>query len=284
MKLTHKLCGAALLAVAGVAVALPNNTKATDGDPRSAGADIEFTSTENTASKPDPNQSGSGDGIPGNSSDLPWTDAKGFGVSAVTRLEFDKHAIVQDGKDQPYQAKKWVSTDESGTKIENANFVSFEDLRVIDDHSYKITAKITTPFTNSKKAANGKDVSYTLDGTTLKYSNMILSSTNGTPAEAYPTDGLKEGATLSYDKVTKGEPVVMLDNTNQTESAQYEKGSGRYNLYFGQYGSTEKDPEKSVLLTIPTSKNVMQEGKYSGVVEWTMASVPATTTPAPEEE
>ncbi|EOH95044.1 hypothetical protein UAY_00125 [Enterococcus moraviensis ATCC BAA-383] len=276
MKLTHKLCGAALLAVAGVAVALPNNTKATDGDPRSAGADIEFTSTEITAEKPDPNHSGSGDGVPGNSSDLPWTDAKGFGVSAVTRLEFSKHAIVQDGKDQPYQAKKWVSTDEAGEAIENANFVSFEDLRVIDDHSYKITAKIAKPFTNSRKAANGKDVSYTLDGTTLAYSNMTLSSTNGAPAEAYPTTGLQEGATLSYDKTTGGAPVVMLDNTNTASLDQYEKGAGKYNLYFGQYGSTEKDPEKSVLLTIPTSKNIMQEGKYSGVVEWTMASIPTT--------
>ena len=265
MKLTHKLCGAALVAAVGVALVAPNSSKAVDGTGVEGGAEIEFTSTSVTTPPTNP---GSGSG----SETLPTTsggggvtsDAQGFGISYVTDLNFGKHENMTNTGDETYWAQKWVATNETGQTMENSNFVSFEDTRQQVGHAYAIQAKLTTEFQSQVAGQTVK-----LNGVSLTYNNPALIVRGGTDVSVAPTAGLQNGAVVT----TNGQ-TMMLDNTNPADN---EIGYGEYSLYYGKYelGDADGGAGKSISLTIPKADNkVIYNTKYKGGVTWTMSQVP----------
>ena len=264
MKLTHKLCGAALLVVMGAAVAAPNNIKADDGVGVKGEGEIQFTSSSSSRTS-FTNSSGSGTDLV--TSGGATSDANGFGISYVSDLKFGKHGIVTDGSQNgPYWATKWIGNAGNKDQVENSNFINFEDVRNIADHKYEITAEISQEFT---QAVNGVDKK--LAGATLTYNNMGLRSATADPGLFPDSSALKSGAVVEAGKKTP-----MLQNVNTNNDPVFEKGYGHYTLYFGKYevaSSDSESAEKSVMLTVPKKGNtVIYEGAYKAGITWTMSA------------
>lgn len=262
MKFTHKLCGAALLAVVGVALVVPNNTKADDGVGLEGGAEIEFTETSSTTPPTNPPGGSNSGPISGTSG---TSDAGTFGISYVTGLDFGKHENMTKTGIDTYWAKKWVATNNDGKTIENAHFVNFNDSRQQKGHAYVIQAKLTKEFSSTLE--NGDDVK--LNGVSLTYNNPSLIANGETAESLAPTAGLKPGAV-----VTKDAQTIMLDNSNPADE---EIGFGYFTLMFGQYalGDADGGAGKSISLTIPKADNrTVYNTKYQGGVTWTMSVTP----------
>ncbi|WP_430597943.1 WxL domain-containing protein [Enterococcus sp. AZ177] len=266
MKLTHKLCGAVLLAAVGVAVAVPGITKAdAEADKQFAGdMDIQFTanSDDNTdTSRPDLTDSdGNSDSdIISGTITRPLRPVI-FGIQDVTPLSFGKQAIVTDGNDRVFWAKNYEEP--NGVM---ANNVAIKDVRSTLDHSYTLTAEITTPLTTMvKDGAN--EVKQDLTGATLLYKNIGV-KTNVAKEIALSGDSVKGEA-----KVTQGAATVFVDNKKaKPEDTMNEKGQGQSYIHFGKLNATgEFASTQSVQLTIGKEKSIFQ-GDYKGVVTWVMA-------------
>lgn len=253
MKLTHKLCGAVLLASVGVALAIPSTTKAVDPDPKATGdMDIQFTRPdENGSGTLPPNSEFSGSGSI--SLDIP---KKNFGVRYVSPLEFGEAQAT--ATERTFWAKKWNVTQETGS-LEAPNHVLFTDERSVLDHTYQVTAQITSPL---KTTIDGSE--HTLTGSELRYRNLNISTTTA-DAIALSNDSLVGDATI----VESG-PEVIVDNSvanNPTKT----KGQGDTYVNFGRL--TDNTAENSVSLTIGADQTIA-EGKYKGVVTWNITVAP----------
>ncbi|PZL72811.1 hypothetical protein CI088_09955 [Enterococcus plantarum] len=266
MKLTHKLCGAVLLAAVGVAVAVPGITKAdAEADKQFAGdMDIQFTANDadkTDSSRPDLTDSdGSADTeIISGTITRPLRPVI-FGIQDVTPLSFGKQAIVTDGNDRVFWAKNYEEP--NGVM---ANNVAIKDVRNTLDHGYTLTAKITSPLTTMVKDG-AKEVEQNLAGATLYYRNIGV-KTNVAEAIALPGSAVKEYAT-----VEEGTETVFVDNKKPNPGdSVYEKGQGQSYIHFGKLNATgEFASTKSVRLTIGKEKSIF-EGDYKGVVTWVMA-------------
>lgn len=264
MKLTHKLCGAALLAVVGVTLVVPNSTKADDGVGVEGKGEIQFTSSSSSSTS-FTNSSGSGTATVTSGGET--SDAHGFGISYVSNLKFGgKHSIVTSGENGPYWASKWIGNEGKADQVENSHFVNFEDVRNIADHKYEITAEITKEFTQKVNNVDKK-----LLGATLTYNNMGLRSATADSNLFPEASALKSGAVVEFGKKTP-----MVQNENTTNAPVFEKGYGHYTLYFGKYELAGTDPasaEKSIMLTVPKAGNtVIYEGAYQAGITWTMSA------------
>ncbi|MGX7201315.1 hypothetical protein BCR22_02245 [Enterococcus plantarum] len=266
MKLTHKLCGAALLAAVGIAAALPANTKADDGVALEGKADIEFSSTASSSTS-FTNTSGSGDDIV--TSGGPTSDANGFGVSYVTDINFGKHDIVAGAEAGPYWATKWIGNEGKEDQVEGSHFVNFEDVRSVADHSYTLSATLSKQFTTTIGTSTKKK----LNGATLSYKNVAVREQAKEAVTGFEAGAVKDTVTLS-----EGNIATFIDNANGTGEETFDKGYGRYTLYFGKYEVAAPDAtsaEQSIQLTVPKEENtVINNGKYTAEISWVLATTP----------
>ncbi|WP_086315510.1 hypothetical protein A5821_002995 [Enterococcus sp. 7F3_DIV0205] len=259
MKLTHKLCSAALLAAVGVAVAVPGITKADDttfkGD-----MDIQFT--RNTEDDTNTTRPGLTDSNGEKDTDIesgtitrPLKPVV-FGIQDVTPLSFGENAVVTDGNDRVFWAKNY--TEKNGVM---ANNVAIKDVRSTLNHNYTLTAQITKPMTTTVKEG-AESVDRKLDGATLLYRN-IGRKTNVAQEIALPESAVKTSA-----EVSEAAPAIVVDNNG----ANKDQGQGQTYIHFGKLTATgEEASTKSVKLTIGKEKSIF-EGDYKGEVTWVLTA------------
>ncbi|MGX7245489.1 WxL domain-containing protein [Enterococcus quebecensis] len=249
MKHTHTLSGAALLAVLGVALAVPTATKA-EANPWASKGSVEF----------DKDTSDSGDiTVPDTDTDItiteptPNTEDKDMKINAATDLDFDKHTDLYDGKAKEYKAKKFSTTNkENDEVIEMQHFVRFQDYRATTDHKYTVSAAMTSPFTN-----NGM----VLEQASIIYNNLrTLTSKKDANQDLIPVGTATGAVTLTSD----GASQTFVTNTDP------KKGFGQFDLLFG----TNETAEDSVKLSIPAGVTIAK-GVYTADITWTIADVPA---------
>lgn len=254
MKLTHKLCGAALLAVIGVSVVLPNATKADDKS-LSNGMDIEFTRNTDSDTGGFILTTGSGQGTI--TEGITITDVGDFGVRAVSPLNFGLNKAVTDGNARTYWAKNWLGKGTGGNSAA-ANVVEIKDTRSTNDHTYNLTAKITEEFTG-----NFENVSTKLTGATLNFYNPIVQS-DQPAALALKSTMTRNGVEVAYN--TPSQPIV--DNTEAGT------GLGKSQIFFGDYAAAADavtSSEKSVKLTVPADQD-LKDTTYRGTILWTLST------------
>lgn len=259
MKLTHKLCGAALLTVVGIGLALPSVTKADGGDAKvhSSTGKVKFTQEGTGTDTVTPPET---DG-PEITEPTGNTDNGPLKVIAISPLDFGTNEITSaTAGGWEYYAKRFKTTekDNPSNKIEMPNFVTFKDERADDKpNTYTLSAKATA-FAN----AAGKE----LAGAELTYDNIRLTTTgdagqiNGAAA---PT--MKK---LETDGTT---PSVFVTQDDAT------KGFGRFDLVFGKIADDNAD--ESIKLWIPAANNKLSTAsEYTSTITWTIAD---TRTPTP---
>ncbi|MBP1047512.1 WxL domain-containing protein [Enterococcus sp. BWM-S5] len=252
MKLTHKLCGAALVAVAAVAVAAPN-TQAVNNLEHSGDAYIEFTRNTDggpgtTITKPGTEDS-TITNIPG------VTDPGDFGIMAVTPLDFSSHEVVAGSiATREYFALPFEANAGNADAYKVENFVKFRDHRSTLNRKYTLSAEMTQEFTGT---VDGTPV--TLAGSKLTFKNLKLRSIDASHLQpANPQ--FATSAELSVG----GGSVQFLENT------EADKGAGDYELTFGDYDAgTATD---AVKLDIDGAAQIF-ETKYTAKVLWTLADV-----------
>lgn len=252
MKLTNKLCGAALLAVAGVAIAAPN-TKAVDTSTHSGDAYIEFTrktdgGPDTTITKP-----GTTDSTITNIPDV--TDPGDFGIVAVTPLDFSSHEVVAGSiATRQYFAEPFEANKGNADAYKVENFVKFRDKRSTLNRKYKLSAQMTQEFTGQ---VDGTPV--TLAGSKLTFKNMKLKSIE--PSHLQPVSPTIQP---SVELTLGGGSAPFLENT------EADKGAGNYELTFGTYD--DGSAAEAVKLDIDGTAQIF-ETKYTAKVLWTLAEV-----------
>ncbi|WP_348921065.1 WxL domain-containing protein [Enterococcus rotai] len=265
MKLTHKLCGAALLATLGVSIALPSVTKANEPGnalPK-AGMDIQFT--ENTGDGTTITTTNSNGEDVTITSGLVTTDAGTFGLRAGTPLNFGKDNSAASGTNRSFFAKNAILGLTGGEEKTVENYISFVDDRSTVDHRYQITAEITEQlhavFEGKATELTGAELSF-LNGT------IYNEDTKGAESELTPT------APISTAAVKFGGATMILDNTNK------DQGRGNYKIIFGNIAEqgNATDSEKSVKLTVQDKSELFAGTAYTGGITWKMNNIP--TAPA----
>lgn len=247
MKLSHKLCGAALVAAAGLALALPNATKAADPDSFNGDGHIAFTS--DTSGAPTITDPGSSDGSV--ITDPSIVNPGDFGMIFVTPLEFGNHGVTGLGSTTKWNAELYAANKGNADEFDVQNFVSFQDFRESNNHAYTLKAEITTPFQTA--ATGGAE----LTGATITYKNLWLNN-NGGAAELNPS--------VEGDQVlaSTGGSATFINNTDTTGV-----GYGQFDLSFGT--ASDASGASSVELFIPTT--TAKKGDYKAVITWTLQSV-----------
>ncbi|MCB5952517.1 WxL domain-containing protein [Enterococcus sp. BWT-B8] len=248
MKLSHKLCGAALVAAAGLALALPNATKAVE-DPKTGTGHIAFTS--DTSGVPTITDPGSSDGT--QITDPSMVNPGDFGMIFVTPLEFGEHSVAGIGSQTTWNAELFAANKGNADEFDVQNFVSFQDFREAADHQYTLQAEVSEQF----KTGTG----VLLTGATIQYNNMWLSN-NGGAAELDPAGVTTSAVTLAGDT---GEKQTFIDNP----AGGAGKGYGQFELNFGT--ASDATGAESVVLEIPVT--TAKKGDYTAVITWTLASV-----------
>lgn len=257
MKLSHKLCGAALVAVAGVALAVPNTTKAENPDSATGTGHIKFSYTETDPTVPKPDRSSGETGPVVTSNDTFTIKNPGqFGLVAVTPLEFGSHNVVTANATRDYDALAY----DNGNDVTMANFVQFQDYRDGADHQYTLSANISSNF----QSAEGNF----FKAATLTYNNAWVQNQDLAMGDELKPVGVSASTVLTGGdtKDAAGASVVFINNTSDT-------GFGAYALNFGD--SKLDTAASSVTLGIPTENNIVS-GDYNAVITWTLAS---TVTP-----
>ncbi|MEI5994260.1 WxL domain-containing protein [Candidatus Enterococcus mansonii] len=248
MKLTHKLCGAALVAAAGVALAIPNTTKADTMDGK---GHIGFTEssgiptlTDNSTSTDSGGSTGTGSEITSNTT-LPVTDPGEFGIISVSPLEFKTHSTLSASQEK-FDADLY----DNGNNVKTSNFVIYTDKRAEADRAkHKLSAKLTQQF----QTTTGTE----LKGATITYKNIWI---NDYTNAVQPT-----GVALEAE-VTTTSPVSFVENVKGSENAGY----GQHAVMFGETAG-KADANKSVTLDIPKAQNAsVIAGDYNGVVQWNL--------------
>jgi hypothetical protein len=255
MKLTHKLCGAALLAAVGVAVAIPNTTKAVDHSLDGKGH-IGFTKDTGTKTLTDPGSTDSSAVVITSNSTLPVTDPGDFGIIAVTPLEFRSHSVLTT--DESFNASLYEANGSDynpaapSTTKDIQNFVAFYDGRE-GARTYGLSAK-STEF---------KDGTKVLGGTEITYSNIWVSTHAG--GEAPDTLG------ASQVLKTTGASTKFISNNVAAGGTQ---GFGQHEINFGEVSKNGAvgGADQAVTLSVPKADNpVIVSGDYNAVITWTLS-------------
>ncbi|WP_086349712.1 WxL domain-containing protein [Candidatus Enterococcus clewellii] len=260
MKLTHKLCGAALVAAAGVALAVPNTTKAVDTDTQQGNAYVEFTrDSKRDDDKTQITEPGTTSGSKATDldPDFPPKNPGDFGIIYVTPLNFKDHAIVNNTVKEEYFAAPFTGNAAGADRWDSPNFVKFVDDRQTLNHKYSLSADLQTQFTTKVE-----NTDKTLDGATLTYNNMGIKSVDN--PVFYSTDNeFINGATIAWD----GQDSTKVTMYNNKDA---DKGIGIYELVFGD--DDKNTAAESVKLTVPNT-TMVYNGKYTAVIQWTMEAV-----------
>lgn len=255
MKLSHKLCGAALVAAAGFALVLPNTTKADESNTVNGDGHVAFTFTDDPITFTDPGSTSGSEIFP-----TSYTNPGPIGVIAVTPLEFGTHSVVGAETKKTYDVEKYqapTTPDGSGTPYPMQNWVKFQDYRGQATHQYKLKANIEQPF----QATGG----LMLKGAEITYSNLWVANDNLSIPVSLDPNGVASTATLvSSEDGTPGASVDFIDNTGAAG-----EGYGQFTLSFGD----QTTAEKSVELNIENSGNIVS-GDYNAVIKWVMEYTP----------
>ncbi|MGM0219251.1 WxL domain-containing protein [Enterococcus sp. AZ126] len=265
MKLTHKLCGAALLTVLGVGLAAPGATKAAEDNSKAGDADIQFTkptygSYDSTGGviPPDTDKQSTTDTDP-----TKLVDGE-FVVQGMSKLVFNEQAATT-GAIKSF-AKPTTANDPAAADYvsQRANWVQFKDDRLVDDRTYELTAKLVD--TDGKGAFkfddNGKIRN--IAGTTIDYKNTKIVAHEDNVSLLPSTSGLKTSIHLAENV-----PAKLFTATENNTG----KGRGKYAVYFGDT-LTNTDTE-SVELSIPANQaDDIRDGNYSAKVLWTLSETP----------
>ncbi|MBP1047874.1 WxL domain-containing protein [Enterococcus sp. BWM-S5] len=253
MKLTHKLCGAAIVAAAGVALAVPNTTKAAD-DSKTGTGHIEFTLGTDT-SDVIPTEPGVTDGT--TITNLPSVTNPGeFGIIAVTPLEFDSHNVLTATNKRDYDALAFTANPGSTTagteEFEVQNFVKYQDLRTQENHAYALSATMTQNF----QTASGVE----LKGANITYKNVYTTQTGSALLDP---DGVNNtGGTIDS---ASNNSITFIRNTGVNGI-----GYGQFELNFGKVGDASQEAAESVTLNIPDGSPI-GSGDYNAVITWTLS-------------
>ncbi|MGG5341938.1 WxL domain-containing protein [Enterococcus sp. AZ192] len=252
MKLTHKLCGAVLVAAAGVAIAAPSATQALEGT-RNGTADIEFTkNTSEDTTMTDP----TGTRKPDTGSEIDPTHVDEFGIIAVTPLDFSSHAAVAAGQSGSFYAKAHVANRGNADEYEVENYVAIKDVRSTTDHTYTLTAKLEKQFT---AMVDSQEV--TLNGATLTYSNIDVADTLNPGLS--PADDKKV-----FGEAGSGSQTIALGETKPIyQNTDPNGGKGRYEVTFGD--DAKGTEANSVLLEFGDNVDV-RTAQYNATVLWTL--------------
>ncbi|WP_086314473.1 hypothetical protein A5821_002046 [Enterococcus sp. 7F3_DIV0205] len=253
MKLTHKLCGAALLSVVGLGLALPTVAKAAPEE-FSGDATIKFKedSEDDTVTPP-------GTDGPEISEPTPNPDNGPLKIIAISPLKFGENSITAASNGGwEYYAKTFQAPEKANPSniIDMPNFVTFKDTRADDKpNTHTVSAKVTTPFTNTANSV--------LTGSTLTFSNIGL----GTTGDAATQLNSSAIVAPTRELLTDGTPVTFVEQKDTT------KGFGKFDLTFGTVDGTDPTADKSVKLSIPAANNKLSTAsEYKAVVTWTIAS------------
>lgn len=255
MKLSHKLCGAALVAAAGVALAVPNTTNALE-HAHQGNAYIEFTrdSSRETdvtqITKPTDSTGSKATDI--DPTDVQPTNPGDFGIIFVTPLNFGQHEIMNGTVTEDYFAAPFTGNANAADEWSSPNFVKFRDDRQTLDHKYKLSVQMISPFTGTVDGGT-----HTLNGATITYNNLNLASVDN-PAH-YPTTPQFETNITIADGLEKQLAYTNVEAT---------KGIGVYELCFGD----DTTADTSVKFHLPNDE-LAYTSAYQAVVEWTMETV-----------
>lgn len=258
MKLTHKLCGAALLSVIGVALAVPNTTKAVDSVKDGTGH-IKFTLTDDGTEITDPGSETTITNIP------EVTNPGTFGIMAVTPLEFETHSVLTAQTVRTYDASPFKanagSTDADYPEFDVQNFVKYRDIRTTDAHKYSLSAALTQNFkdTASNTYLTGSELNFKNIDTTSLDAIAQPQGVSGTNKLVANADNSLPGASAEF---------IRNDVTDNT-------GAGNIELNFGRH--TLDTAGNSVSLTIPTTTSI-GIGDYNAVITWTLSETIAPVT------
>ncbi|MCA5012035.1 MULTISPECIES: WxL domain-containing protein [unclassified Enterococcus] len=249
MKLTHKLCGVALLAALSTGAILPTVTHAAEEPLEWAGkGTIKFQDDDDTGKPIDPKDPDGPEIVK-----PPVNPAKGpLKVIAITDLEFGTNKVTPAaGNGWEYTASASEVEYVDGTKKVMPNFVQFKDTRADNlANKHKLTAKATT-FTNEE----GQE----LKSAELKFNNVTL--VNPADQNQVNTAGVPAAQVLKTDGTT---PTTFV-----TQDAE-DKGFGQFVLQFGD--TDDNTAADSVKLWVPSEGNKLSTSSgYSSTITWTIA-------------
>lgn len=249
MKLNYKLGAAAIVAVAGVAMVIPNTTEALDG---TGHIGFTFMSAEPTVPEPTRSSGSTGPIITSNPT-LPVTNPGEFGIVTVTPLEFGTHSVVSASTVRDYKAQGYSANEGAYT---TANFVQFQDYRAATNHSYSLKAQITSTFKSGTEFFKGAE---------LEYSKAWVRTQDFGLDDSLQPAGVSTTTTLTAAQTidTAGASATFINNANTTGL-----GFGAYALVFGGQGGAAVDD--AINLNIPTTNNILV-GDYNAVITWTLS-------------
>ncbi|OTN89909.1 hypothetical protein A5819_002407 [Enterococcus sp. 7E2_DIV0204] len=269
MKLTHKLCGAALLAVLGVAIAAPGATKAAPDHSKAGEGEIQFTKATYGS------YDSTGGVVPPDTSSQSTTDTDPtklldgeFVVQGMSKLVFNEQqattgAIKSWAK--PTTANKVGADDHVARR---ANWVQFKDDRLVDDRTYELSATLVD--SDGKGAFKFEDTANSktrsIKGATIDYKNTRLEAHKDNLALAPSTSGLQP--TLHLAENTKAKLLTVNENNTG-------KGRGKYAVYFGDVINPANSDKESIELSIPANQaDDIRDGKYVATILWTLSETP----------
>lgn len=247
MKMTQKLCAAAMVATFGAAVLAPSIVLAAP----EWSAEGTITFTEDTTEPP---VTPPGITEPEITEPEVNPDNSPLRIVSVTPLNFASQQIAGNDSNKVYPATVFSApkADEDGEPTEEMvdmpHFVRFLDRRADgEENHYTISAKITNQFTNTENADKE------LAGATIAYSNVTL--VTGTNNATKPSSAvIKPSFELSVDDAA----TIVTQN-------EADKGYGVFEIMFGNLANNTA--AKSVNLKVPGT-NVIQAGEYVGEVTW----------------
>ncbi|MBP1046525.1 WxL domain-containing protein [Enterococcus sp. BWM-S5] len=252
MKLSHKLCGAALVAAAGVALAAPNTTKAVDTKTGTGHIGFTVNTDPTDTSGVVPTDPGVTDGT--TITNIPSVVNPGsFGIIAITPLEFETHDVLTANTQRDYNASFFHAnqgtTDSNYPAFDVQNFVKYQDLRTMETHAYKLSATLTQNF---KDTASGVE----LKGANITYKEANLTQTGDAALTPNASDVTTQGT------ISTASPTFDFIKNQGADG----KGYGQFELNFGDKTSGDK----AVTLNIPAS-SAIGAGDYNAVITWTLS-------------
>ncbi|ALS38585.1 hypothetical protein ABID30_001334 [Enterococcus rotai] len=268
MKLTHKLCGAALLAVLGVAVAAPGATKAAPDHSKAGEGEIQFTKATYGS------YDSTGGVVPRDTSSQSTTDTDPtklldgeFVVQGMSKLVFTEQQATTGA------IKSWAkpttandgATD--GSYVERrANWVQFKDDRLVDNRTYELSATLVDPDGKGAFEFDDNGKKRRIAGATIDYKNTDLVAHEDNVSLKPSTSGLKP--TLHLAENTRKQLFTVNENNTG-------KGRGKYAVYFGDTLNPAQLDSESIELSIPANQSDdIRDGKYVATILWTLSETP----------
>lgn len=191
-------------------------------------------------------------------------------VDFVSHLDFGATNKIKTGAGE-YFASPTVGTNKDGEEVKRGNFVQVTDQRGDGIKGWKLSAKVTSPFTNT-----AGDV---LDGAKLTYSNPFVNS-DQTDKTNLPTP--TSSVVLDTTGTTTNSEVML------SADAATKQGWGAYTIEYGRPALdaddkvvedgttgvvTQPTMAESVKLDVPANTPLKIGDAYQATILWTIAEL-----------